>query len=495
MTNGRATPDEIWADDLFDRQKEAGLLIGYLESVAQRPGLREDVHGYTIAVDARYGEGKTFFLKRLAEQLKLDHPVAFVDAWTDDLADEPLTALTATLKKALDPLIKQSTDVGSKFQDFIEKTGKVAKIVGKGLAKRGLALAITSAAAEALETMVSGIDEPIAEAIKEKAKSAGDDLVEDGAAALQSVAPGKLMEERIETFEAGQKAIEDIRRSLEALVASLDGQDRKAPIFIIIDELDRCRPTYAVKLLEEIKHLFDVPGLIFILGLHGEQLAHSVSAAYGTEFDGKAYLRRFFQRQYRLAEPDLAPLIDHLCEEAGIRSSPVNMLPFSSEYGRNMPQLSEAVAAYMAAYGVSARSAFEIVDILQTCFALVQRRPLYLNYLLPLVIGHVQGLPPGTLPTLPRAVGWRLFQPSDHFSREGEELAPDSLAEEFSAVCGWSRGEIVEGMNSNWPRYAVRAGYENDPSSGGQKNLASVHNYPALLTTVARFQNPNLAVG
>lgn len=45
MTNGRATPDEIWVDDLFDRQKEAGLLIGYLESVAQRPGLREDVHG------------------------------------------------------------------------------------------------------------------------------------------------------------------------------------------------------------------------------------------------------------------------------------------------------------------------------------------------------------------------------------------------------------------------------------------------------------------
>src|SRR5690606_2041284 len=134
--------------------------------------------------------------------------------------------------------------------------------------------------------------------------------------------------------------------------------------------------------------------LVFILGLHGEQLAHSVSAAYGTEFDGKAYLRRFFQRQYRLAEPDLAPLVAHLCQQAGIEGRPVNMLPFTSEYGRHMPKLPAAVATYMTAYGMSARSAFEVVDILQTSFALVQGRPLYLNYLLPLIIGHVQGLAP-----------------------------------------------------------------------------------------------------
>jgi hypothetical protein len=87
------TPEQIWAGDLFDRQSEARLLIGYIESLAARQSVREDKRASTIAVDASYGEGKTFFLTRLAEHLSINHPVAFVDAWADDLANEPFTAL------------------------------------------------------------------------------------------------------------------------------------------------------------------------------------------------------------------------------------------------------------------------------------------------------------------------------------------------------------------------------------------------------------------
>ncbi len=289
MPEQTRTIDEIWGDDLFERKVEAGLLTGYLECVAARTPLREDSHGFTLAVDARYGEGKSFFLKRLAEQLSIKHPVAFVDAWTDDLADEPLTALAATLKRALDPLIEASPEVGSRVKDVLAKSGRIAKIVGGGLVRRAIGLAITSVAADQLEGAIAGLDDEVGEVVKEELKTAGKDIVADGAAALTSVAPGKLMESRIAAFEEGQAAIREMRASLEALVASLDGGAQAAPIFIVIDELDRCRPTYAVKLLEEIKHLFDVPGLIFILGLHGDQLAHSVSAAYGTAFDGKAW--------------------------------------------------------------------------------------------------------------------------------------------------------------------------------------------------------------
>ncbi len=99
MSDETLTPENIWKTDLFGRKQEAEVLIGYLESMAAMPSMREDAQGFTLAVDARYGEGKTFFLKRLSQQLSLNHPVAFVDAWADDLADEPLTALAATLKK------------------------------------------------------------------------------------------------------------------------------------------------------------------------------------------------------------------------------------------------------------------------------------------------------------------------------------------------------------------------------------------------------------
>lgn len=98
--------DEIWEGDLLERKEEAQLFINYIESVSQRPNVREDVSSFTISVDAGYGEGKTYFLKRVAEQMKLNHPVAFVDAWRDDLADEPLTALVVTLQDALGDLIE-----------------------------------------------------------------------------------------------------------------------------------------------------------------------------------------------------------------------------------------------------------------------------------------------------------------------------------------------------------------------------------------------------
>ncbi len=87
----------------------------------------------------------------------------------------------------------------------------------------------------------------------------------------------------------------DLKASLSSLVASV-GEGKRPPVIIIVDELDRCRPTYAVKLLEEIKHAFDVHGLVFILGMNGEQLGHSLSGAYGPGFNGPAYLSRFISR-------------------------------------------------------------------------------------------------------------------------------------------------------------------------------------------------------
>ncbi|OYX50011.1 MAG: hypothetical protein B7Y97_07945, partial [Sphingomonas sp. 32-66-10] len=144
MTEGQLamTPDQIWEGDVFGRQAEAEQLAAYIESVLGRPSLREDKRAFTIAVDGGYGIGKTFFLRRFAKHLAINHPVAFVDAWADDLADEPLTALAATLKEALKPF-EHEQKVASKVGAFLSKAGKVTAIAAKGLARRGIGLAIT----------------------------------------------------------------------------------------------------------------------------------------------------------------------------------------------------------------------------------------------------------------------------------------------------------------------------------------------------------------
>ena len=72
----------------------------------------------------------------------------------------------------------------------------------------------------------------------------------------------------------------------------------------MIDELDRCRPSYAIELLEVAKHLFSVDRVVFVLAVNRVELAHSVKALYGAEFDAAGYLERFFDLEYLLPAPD-----------------------------------------------------------------------------------------------------------------------------------------------------------------------------------------------
>ena len=288
MANTINTIDKIWIGDLFDRQQEAQQLIAYIESVFERRPMREDKKAYTIAVDARYGEGKTFFLKRLAENLSVNHPVAYVDAWADDLADEPLTALAATLKQALG-ILATDQNVEKQLDTFMQKAGKVAKIATMGLMRRGAALAITATAVEAAAEVMTRFSDEAKGAVADGIKDTNDGIINDASVASRSITPQALMEKRVAEFEQGKSAVAEMKQALDDIVVALKGDEKHPPIVIVIDELDRCRPTYAIKLLEEIKHLFDVSGLVFVLGIHREQLGHSIKGAYGAGFDGYAY--------------------------------------------------------------------------------------------------------------------------------------------------------------------------------------------------------------
>lgn len=486
------TLDEIWADDLFGRREEAALLIGYLECVADRKALGEDGHGYTLAIDAGYGVGKSFFLRRLARQLASNHPVAFVDAWADDLADEPLTALASTLKNALDPLMKSSTSLRDKWAGVADKAGKVALIATKGVARRALEIALTGGAVEAMGHVVSGAGEAAGEAMLDRAAGTGEAVVGEALKAFDSVAPGKVMEGRIAQFEQGRKAIEDTKASLRQLVAELEKTDRSPPIFIIIDELDRCRPTYAVKLLEEIKHLFDVPGLVFVFGLHGEQLARSVAGAYGPDFDGQAYLRRFINRRYTLPEPDLEPLVQLLLDQARLSNAQLRF-PAVNDDGRGFEQEPPArtVARYMSAYELSARDAFRIVDMLQTCAGLTKYRPLMMPLLLPLLIGRLLGQPRDRLATPAHAPAtWSFAVEGDDFRSSAVMLDFWYLAQTLHAYAKSSNAELNQAMNREQDRVAMMM---LDATTTGEirgNPMINPRRYAELLERVGRFGDP-----
>ena len=227
----------------------------------------------TLAVDAPWGAGKTTFLRLWGQHLRNEgFTVVQYNAWETDFCEDPFVALCAELTTAFDTV--EENALGKERARFSEAAQKVIQHV----------------AWNAVSHVVSHATVGLVSITKLKAEIATD------------LSP---VEERLAKYRQAKTVVSDFKDSLENIADALS--DQKGPkrhLIIMIDELDRCRPSYAVELLEVAKHLFSVNKVVFVLAVNREQLAHSVSALYGDAFDAKGYLRRFFNVDVRLPVPD-----------------------------------------------------------------------------------------------------------------------------------------------------------------------------------------------
>ncbi len=248
-------------DDKLGRQQYAEVLSDVVEAYKG---------GAVIALNGAWGTGKTTFLKMWKQHLtNNEFPVVYYNAWEDDICEEPLLSMLRELKG----LNKEDG------LDDVFKTG--AKVVTGALAG-----AFTAAA---------GV-------LGEIAKGA----VEGGMKQLEDSVYESLKEENDRT-----KLMQDFKGSLTDYMSVVC--DNGKPLVYMVDELDRCNPTFAVKVLERIKHLFDVPNVVFVLSIDKRQLACSVKGFYGSnEIDADEYLRRFIDYDYYLPEPKADRFCDYL---------------------------------------------------------------------------------------------------------------------------------------------------------------------------------------
>lgn len=93
--------------------------------------------------------------------------------------------------------------------------------------------------------------------------------------------------------------------------------ERGNRLVIFIDELDRCKPTYAIKLLEQIKHYMMNDQITFVFSVNFEQLQHTIKCCYGADFDASRYLDRFFDLRMELPPIDM----DNYYEKIGLNQS------------------------------------------------------------------------------------------------------------------------------------------------------------------------------
>ena len=86
---------------------------------------------------------------------------------------------------------------------------------------------------------------------------------------------------------------------------------------VFIDELDRCKPDYAIRLLERIKHYFGNERITFVFSLNMDELQHTIRKFYGNDFDACRYLERFFDFRIELPKPDMRRFYDDIGLENG----------------------------------------------------------------------------------------------------------------------------------------------------------------------------------
>ena len=263
--------DDPFRYDLLDRKEPAEILTHLVSSV-EGPCV--------LSIDAAWGNGKSTFIRLWSKHLLNNgFPVVDLNAWETDYAEDPFAVLSIELTNGL----KQHAD-RVVVDDVVQGAIKVGRILTPGLFRL------------ALNAVPGG-------------ELVGSEI-------------GKLIESygeaRFSVYKESKDSVQGFRENLQTMAKKVSEGHENKPVLIMIDELDRCRPSYAVELLEVAKHLFSVDRIIFILAINRTELSHSVKTLYGQKFNANGYLNRFIDIDFVLPTPNREKFISTLLEQTKI---------------------------------------------------------------------------------------------------------------------------------------------------------------------------------
>ncbi|MDU4438114.1 MAG: P-loop NTPase fold protein [Neisseria sp.] len=243
-----------------------------------------------MVIDGGWGTGKTEFCQKLIRLMQQQHPdyqPVYIDAFRSDHSGEPLLALLAEIIKACTP-----EDTGEQPSEQRKNiTRKVAKAAGFVMKT-----VVQAAVGHVLKQNTDDLAEELQQIMN-------DDQEADSLAETVTDAAATIASHTIDaTVEALLKEQIEAEKNLETLKACLKEFAEEKPIILFIDELDRCRPDYAVDMLEVIKHVFDVENVKVVLVTNTKQLRAAINHRYGVEVDAQKYLDKFLK--YSFALPD-----------------------------------------------------------------------------------------------------------------------------------------------------------------------------------------------
>lgn len=323
-----------YLSDSIGRNKDIFYFVNILNSLEG---------SYSISLDGKWGSGKTFFVKQVkmvleannefvksmapekrqlikekqysffgADETLIPQVCVYYDAWENDSDEDPMLSLVYSIMQTV------STDYTFKERNYLKAGTAILEVIGKQ--NWGSIIGGLKSGVSILEQL-SGMDwEKIIEGLR-------------GENPLAALEKDKSLSEKINEF-------------LDSLLP-----EKGERLVIFVDELDRCSPSYAVRLLERIKHYFSNGKITFVFSVNISELQYTIKKYYGDGFDGARYLDRFFDLRVQIPKIDLSKYYSQLNFYAGEYTWSVMCDAMIRVYGMELREISRYLQLYQLAIG------------------------------------------------------------------------------------------------------------------------------------------------
>ena len=312
---------DIPCDDIFRNDK-----LGLEPAIASRTQALLSRSPQAIAIDGQWGTGKSTFMALWAAYLRREGvKVVQFNAWKAFEAD-PFDALTKQILRQVDIPADQQKDSHKRLVAFVRDH---AAIVAQG-AKLVLRL----------QPDIPDL-EPVSEAI-----DAGLEL-------LRNTPTSRYDETAVPRIESPEE--------FASLLSSAAESWSERPIVVMVDELDRCSPEYAVEVLQLLEHVFHTDHVVFVVAVNQSELIHSVRSFYGAGFNAEGYLERFFDYVLPLPASKRVQYIEESMKSIGLAN--LHALLFLEASGLSLREIDKAIQNLGSILGGEPRVASALIDL------------------------------------------------------------------------------------------------------------------------------------